>query len=85
MDRVECVVIGAGVVGIAVARALALAGREVLDPIGAAALYGREVLGLSYRELAGMTGCTPRRLAEASRAVARRIFVQQDVSFADGS
>jgi len=29
-DRVECVVIGAGVVGLAVARALALAGREVL-------------------------------------------------------
>jgi L-2-hydroxyglutarate oxidase LhgO len=30
MDRVECVVVGAGVVGIAVARALARAGREVL-------------------------------------------------------
>ncbi len=30
MDRVECVVIGAGVVGLAVARALALAGREVM-------------------------------------------------------
>ncbi len=30
MDRVECVVAGAGVVGLAVARALALAGREVL-------------------------------------------------------
>lgn len=30
MDRVDCVVIGAGVVGLAVARALALAGREVL-------------------------------------------------------
>jgi L-2-hydroxyglutarate oxidase LhgO len=30
VDRVECVVIGAGVVGLAVARALALAGREVL-------------------------------------------------------
>lgn len=30
MERVECVVVGAGVVGIAVARALALAGREVL-------------------------------------------------------
>ena len=30
MDQVECVVIGAGVVGLAVARALALAGREVL-------------------------------------------------------
>src|SRR5262245_8334478 len=29
-DRVECVVIGAGVIGLAVARALALAGREVL-------------------------------------------------------
>ena len=30
MDQVECVVVGAGVVGLAVARALALAGREVL-------------------------------------------------------
>src|SRR5436190_10056180 len=29
-DRVECVVVGAGVVGLAVARALALSGREVL-------------------------------------------------------
>ncbi|VEB39790.1 hydroxyglutarate oxidase [Chromobacterium violaceum] len=30
MERVECVVIGAGVVGLAVARALAQAGREVV-------------------------------------------------------
>jgi len=30
MDQVECVVVGAGVIGLAVARALALAGREVL-------------------------------------------------------
>ncbi|HZW11920.1 MAG TPA: NAD(P)/FAD-dependent oxidoreductase, partial [Noviherbaspirillum sp.] len=30
MDKVDCVVIGAGVVGLAVARSLALAGREVL-------------------------------------------------------
>jgi L-2-hydroxyglutarate oxidase LhgO len=30
MDKVECVVVGAGVVGLAVARALALAGREVV-------------------------------------------------------
>lgn len=30
MDKVECVVIGAGVVGLAVARALALGGREVM-------------------------------------------------------
>jgi L-2-hydroxyglutarate oxidase LhgO len=30
MDEVECVVVGAGVVGLAVARALAMAGREVI-------------------------------------------------------
>ena len=30
MDRVDCIVIGAGVVGLAVARALALTGREVM-------------------------------------------------------
>lgn len=30
MDRIECVVVGAGVVGLAVARALALAGHQVL-------------------------------------------------------
>lgn len=30
MEAVDCVVVGAGVVGLAVARALALAGREVL-------------------------------------------------------
>lgn len=30
MDQVECVVAGAGVVGLAIARALALAGRQVL-------------------------------------------------------
>jgi L-2-hydroxyglutarate oxidase LhgO len=30
MEQVECVVVGAGVVGLAVARRLALAGREVL-------------------------------------------------------
>jgi L-2-hydroxyglutarate oxidase LhgO len=30
MDRIDCVVVGAGVVGLAVARALALQGREVL-------------------------------------------------------
>src|SRR4030081_995086 len=30
MDKVECVVIGAGVIGLAVARRLALGGREVI-------------------------------------------------------
>ena len=38
MDQVECVVIGAGVVGLAVARALALGGREVLVLEGAPAI-----------------------------------------------
>ena len=38
MDHVECVVIGAGVVGLAVARALALAGSEVLVLEAAAAI-----------------------------------------------
>jgi L-2-hydroxyglutarate oxidase LhgO len=30
MEKIDCLVVGAGVVGLAVARALALAGREVL-------------------------------------------------------
>ena len=30
MESVDCVVVGAGVVGLAIARALALAGREVI-------------------------------------------------------
>lgn len=38
MDQVQCVVIGAGVVGLAVARALALSGREVLVLEAAAAI-----------------------------------------------
>ena len=31
MEKVDCVVVGAGVVGLAVARALAIAGREVIE------------------------------------------------------
>ncbi len=38
MDQVECIVIGAGVVGLAVARALALGGREVMVLEAAAAI-----------------------------------------------
>ena len=41
MERVECVVVGAGVVGLAVARALAQAGREVVV-LEAAAAIGSE-------------------------------------------
>jgi len=52
---------------------LAEAGPDV-DPVGAAALFGREVLGLSLRELADLTGVSTRRLAAAQREVARRIL-----------
>ena len=44
------------------------------DPIGAAGLYGREVLGYSYRELSAMLGVSPRTIAEASRRMAMRIL-----------
>jgi len=53
---------------------LILANRANLDPVGATALYGKEVLGMTYRELATMTGLSPKRLAGASRDVARRIL-----------
>ena len=43
------------------------------DPVAAAGLLGRAVLGYSYREIAEMTGHSPRLLAERSRAAARRI------------
>jgi L-2-hydroxyglutarate oxidase LhgO len=32
MEKIDCAVIGAGVVGLAVARQLAARGREVIDP-----------------------------------------------------
>ena len=34
MDEIECVVIGAGVIGLASARTLALAGREIINLLG---------------------------------------------------
>ena len=40
MDQVDAVVIGAGVVGLAVARALALAGHEVKDHSAGAGIIG---------------------------------------------
>lgn len=52
---------------------LIVAHRSELDPLGATALYGREVLGYSYRELSAMTGASQKRLAHAGREVARRI------------
>ena len=45
MDKVECVVIGAGVIGLAVARRLAQAGREVI------VLEAAEAIGLEVGRL----------------------------------
>ena len=47
---------------------------EDCDKVGATALIGREVLGLTYRELAEMTGYSTRSLSRAGREVARRIL-----------
>jgi DNA-directed RNA polymerase specialized sigma24 family protein len=44
-----------------------------LDPLGATALVGREVYGFTYAELAAMTGASPRQVADAAKALARRI------------
>ena len=43
------------------------------DPIAAAGLLGRAVLGFSYKEISEITGHSPRLLAERSRVAARRI------------
>ena len=64
MDRVDCVVVGAGVVGLAVARALALAGREVLileaeAAFGTASARNSEVIhaGIYYPRARSRAGC----------------------------
>lgn len=43
------------------------------DPLGAAAIVGHEIYGLTYQELASMMDSSPRRVAAAGRALARRI------------
>lgn len=55
------------------------------DSLGAAALLGREIYGWSYSELATMTGATPRQVAAAGRALARRISGGEDVLCSDAS
>lgn len=56
MDEVECTVVGAGVIGLAVARALALAGREVLV-VEAASAVGTGVSARSSEVIhAGLHG-----------------------------
>ena len=69
MDRVECIVVGAGVVGLAVARALAMAGREVIV-IEAAGDIGTgtssrnsEVIHAGIYYPAGSAMANPRRMA----------------------
>jgi hypothetical protein len=68
-----CLAIEEGSVFDSIAARIRQLGRDV-DPIGAAGLYGREVLGFTYREIAAMIGVSPRTLAEASRRVAMRIL-----------
>jgi len=72
MDKVDCVVVGAGVIGLAVARRLALAGREVIvlevaEDIGTVtSSRNSEVIhaGIYYRAGSWMARmCVPGRLA----------------------
>ncbi len=82
MERVECAVIGAGVVGLAVARALALAGREVLvleseDAFGTAtSARNSEVIhaGIYYPP-----GTAKARLCVAGRDVLYRYCAERGV------
>ncbi len=82
MADVECVVVGAGVIGLAIARALALAGREVLileaGPIigGEASSRSSEVIhaGLYYR-----TGSLKHRLCVEGRVALYRFCAERGV------
>ncbi|MBI1207875.1 MAG: FAD-dependent oxidoreductase [Azospirillum sp.] len=84
MDRVECVVVGAGVVGLAVARRLALAGREVVVLEQAAAIgtgtssRNSEVIhaGLYYP-----TGSLKARLCVAGKALLYDFCLSRGVAF----
>ncbi len=82
MADVECAVIGAGAIGLAVARALALAGREVLI-LEAAPMVGGEIssrssevihAGLYYR-----TGSLKHRLCVEGRAALYRFCAERGV------
>src|SRR6202451_3826058 len=83
-DQVDCVVIGAGVVGLATARALALAGREVLvleaeQSIGmGTSSRNSEVIhaGIYYP-----TGTLKARLCVAGRAMLYEYLAQHAVEF----
>ncbi len=83
MDRVECVVAGAGVVGLAVARALALSGREVLVVERQPAI-GMETSSRNSEVLhAGLyypTGSHKARLCVAGRAALVRYCAERGIA-----
>lgn len=83
MDKVDCVVVGAGVVGLAVARALALAGREVLI-IERQPAIGMETSSRNSEVLhAGLyypTGSLKARLCVAGRAALVRYCAERGVA-----
>jgi len=84
MERIDCAVIGAGVVGLAIARALAIAGREVVI------LESREAIGtgISSRNSevihAGMhypSGSLKARFCVAGNALLRNFATSHNVPF----
>lgn len=84
IERIDCAVIGAGVVGLAVARALALAGREVLVLEASGAIGG----GISSRNSevihAGMyypAGSLKARLCVAGNTLLRRFADDHGVPY----
>jgi L-2-hydroxyglutarate oxidase LhgO len=84
MERMDCAVIGAGVVGLAIARALALAGREVvvLESQGA---IGTEISSRNSEVIhAGMhyrTGSLKARFCVAGNAMLRSFAASRNVPF----
>jgi L-2-hydroxyglutarate oxidase LhgO len=84
MERIDCAVIGAGVVGVAIARALALAGREVVVLESEAAIG----TGISSRNSevihAGMhypTGSLKAQLCVAGNAMLRAFAASHNLAF----
>ena len=85
MERLDCVVIGAGVIGLAVARALALAGREVLV-LEAAGAIGTGISSRSSEVIhAGIyypPGSLMARLSVAGRRALTRFCDEHGVAWA---
>ncbi len=84
LERIDCAVIGAGVVGLAAARALAMAGREVMV-LEAGAAVGRGVSSRSSEVIhAGMhypAGSLKARLCVAGNRMLRELAARRGVPF----